>query len=120
MPRKSRNRESQRKAKSGKRTCPKPSTFRPKGARGRPTNIANSVVIKGADLFVLCQNDAGLPLDDDQGFGLYYHDCRFLKRYEVSIGKSRLNADGSVATNVIQLQGRLDIEMIGDQKLVAA
>ena len=99
MPRKSRNRESQRKAKSGKRTGPKPSTFRPKGARGRPTNIANSVVIKDADLFVLCQNDAGLPLDDDQGFGLYYHDCRFLKGYEVSIGKSRLNALGSSAAH---------------------
>jgi len=48
---------------------------------------------------VLCQNDAGLPLDDDQGFGLYYHDCRFLKGYEVSIGKSRLNALGSSAAH---------------------
>ena len=46
------------KAKSGKNTRSKPSTFRAKGARGRPTNIANAIVIKDADVFVLCQNDA--------------------------------------------------------------
>jgi glycogen debranching enzyme len=97
--RKSSSRESQRKANSGKNTRSKPSTFRSKGPRGQPTNIANAVVIKDADVFVLCQNDAGLPLDDDQGFGLYYHDCRFLKGYEVSIGKSRLNALASGAAH---------------------
>jgi glycogen debranching enzyme len=99
VPHKSSNRESQRKAKTGKNTRSKPSTFKPKGARGRPTNIANAIVIKDADVFLLCQNDAGLPVDDDQGFGLYYHDCRFLKGYEVSIGKTRLNALGSSATH---------------------
>ncbi len=99
MPHKSSNRESKRKAKTGKNTRSKPSTFKPKGARGRPTNIANAIVIKDADVFVLCQNDAGLPVDDDQGFGLYYHDCRFLKGYDVSIGKSRLNALGSSAAH---------------------
>jgi glycogen debranching enzyme len=99
VPRKTRNRGSQRKAKSGESTRSKPSTFKAKGTRGQPTNIANAVVIKDADVFVLCQNDAGLPLDDDQGFGLYYHDCRFLKGYEVSIGKSRLNALASSAAH---------------------
>lgn len=99
MPHKSSNRESQAKVKTGKNSRSKLSTFRPKGARGRPTNIANAIVIKDADIFVLCQNDAGLPVDDDQGFGLYYHDCRFLKGYEVSIGKSRLNALASSAAH---------------------
>ncbi len=92
MPHKSRIRESKRKAKSGNNSISKPSTFRAKGARGQPTNIANAIVIKDADVFMLCQSDGGCPLDDDQGFGLYYHDCRFLKGYEISIGKSRLNA----------------------------
>jgi glycogen debranching enzyme len=92
-------RESKRTANSGKNTLAKLSTFRPKGARGRPTNIANAVVIKDADIFVLCQYDAGFPLDDNEGFGLYYHDCRFLKGYEVWIGKSRLNALASSATH---------------------
>lgn len=69
----------------------KSSSFKPKGARGRPTNIANAVVIKDEDLFVLCQTDGSIPLDE-QGFGLYYHDCRFLNGYAVTIGKSPLNA----------------------------
>ena len=99
MSHKSSRRGSKRTANSGKNTLSKPSTFRPKGARGRPTNIANAVVIKDADIFLLCQNDAGFPLDDNEGFGLYYHDCRFLKGYEVSIGKSRLNALASSAAH---------------------
>jgi glycogen debranching enzyme len=111
--RKSSSRESQHKAKSGKNTRSKPSTFRPKGARGRPTNIANAVVIKDADVFVLCQNDAGLPLNDDQGFGLYYHDCRFLKGYEVSIGKSRLNALASSAAPGYQAEFELTNRDVG-------
>ncbi len=70
----------------------KASTFRPRGARGHPTNIANAVVIKDEDVFVLCQNDGSIPLENAQGFGVYYHDCRFLNGYELTIGDSRLNA----------------------------
>lgn len=68
------------------------SSFKPKGARGGPTNIANAVIIKDEDLFVLCQNDGSIPLENTQGFGLYYHDCRFLNGYELTIEDSRLNA----------------------------
>ncbi len=70
----------------------KTSTFKPKGSLGRPTNIANAVVIKDQDLFVLCQNDGSIPLENQQGFGVYYHDCRFLDGYELTIGNTRLNA----------------------------
>jgi glycogen debranching enzyme len=70
----------------------KSSTFRAKGARGRPTNIANAVVIKDEDVFVLCQDDGTIPLENGEGFGVYYHDCRFLNGYELTIGDSRLNA----------------------------
>ncbi len=113
MLRKSSSRESQRKANSGKNTRSKPSTFRSKGSRGQPTNIANAVVIKDADVFVLCQNDAGLPLDDDQGFGLYYHDCRFLKGYEISLGKSRLNALASSAAHGYKAEFELTNRDVG-------
>jgi glycogen debranching enzyme len=70
----------------------KSTTFRPTGARGRPTNIANAVVIKDEDVFLLCQNDGSIPLGNAQGFGVYYHDCRFLNGYELTIAGSRLNA----------------------------
>lgn len=70
----------------------KSSTFRPKGGGGRPTNIANAVVIKDEEVFVLCKNDGSIPLGNAQGFGVYYHDCRFVNGYELTIGDSRLNA----------------------------
>jgi glycogen debranching enzyme len=75
-----------------KRVASKASTFRPKDARGRPTNIANAVVIKDKDVFVLCQNDGNIPLENAEGFGVYYHDCRFLNGYEIRIGDSWMNA----------------------------
>jgi glycogen debranching enzyme len=31
-------------------------------------------------------------LGNEQGFGLYYHDCRFLQGYEISIAGNRLNS----------------------------
>jgi glycogen debranching enzyme len=49
-------------------------------------------VIKDEDVFVLCQNDGSIPLENAEGFGVYYHDCRFLNGYEMRIGDSRLNA----------------------------
>lgn len=45
---------------------------------------------------MLCQNDGRIPLENAQGFGVYYHDCRFLNGYELTIGASRLN---SLASN---------------------
>ncbi len=70
----------------------KSSTGKRRGARGRPTNISDAVVVKDEDVFVLCQDDGSVPLTNAQGFGLYYHDCRFLNGYELTIGGSRLNA----------------------------
>ncbi|MGH9504124.1 MAG: amylo-alpha-1,6-glucosidase [Terriglobales bacterium] len=78
-----------RPANSGKQ---KPSTFRPKNARGQATNIANAIAIKDDDLFLLCENNGNLPIESDQGFGIYYHDCRFLKGYELTIAGTRPNA----------------------------
>ena len=113
MSRKSSTRESQHKAKNGKNSLSKPSTFRAMGARGRPTNITNAVVIKDVDVFVLCQTDASFPLDDDQGFGLYYHDCRFLKGYELSMGKSPLNALASSAAHGYEAEFELTNRDLG-------
>jgi glycogen debranching enzyme len=41
---------------------------------------------------VLCQNDGSIPLGNEQGFGLYYHDCRFLNGYEFTIGNTNPNS----------------------------
>src|SRR5262245_45888639 len=49
-------------------------------------SIAHAVVIKDGDIFFLCEPDGAAPLETGHGFGLYYHDCRFLSGYELRVG----------------------------------
>src|SRR3954454_23222196 len=49
------------------------------------SSIADAVIIKSEDLFFLTRPDAMVPLQPGHGFGLYYHDCRFLNGYELRI-----------------------------------
>src|SRR4030095_16453622 len=49
-------------------------------------SIAHAVVIKDEDIFFLCEPDGSVPLEPGHGFGLYYHDCRFLSGYELKLG----------------------------------
>jgi glycogen debranching enzyme len=48
-------------------------------------NVAEAIVIKNGNLFFLSEPDGTLPLAPGHGFGLYYHDCRFLNGYELKI-----------------------------------
>src|SRR5581483_2559051 len=50
--------------------------------------IADAVVIKDGDLFFLSEPNGRVPLRGDHGFGLYYHDCRFLCGYEMKLAKA--------------------------------
>ena len=52
-------------------------------------SIADAVVIKDEDLFFLSERDGRVPLNATHGFGLYYHDCRFLNGYELHLADSR-------------------------------
>jgi glycogen debranching enzyme len=56
------------------------------GATALVPSIAEAMVLKSGDLFFLCERDGRVPLQDHHGLGLYYHDCRFLKGYELKIG----------------------------------
>jgi glycogen debranching enzyme len=53
--------------------------------------IAEAVVIKDEDVFFLCEPDGTVPLKGAHGFGLYYHDCRFLNGYEIQLASTRPN-----------------------------
>jgi glycogen debranching enzyme len=55
-------------------------------------SIADAVVIKSANIFFLSRPDGNVPLGDSHGYGLYYHDCRYLKGYELTLGNARLNS----------------------------
>ena len=48
-------------------------------------NVAEALVIKNGNLFFLSEPDGTVPLSPGHGFGLYYHDCRFLNGYELKI-----------------------------------
>jgi len=60
-------------------------------SRGVPSNIANAVVIKNNDVFFLAEHGGSVPAGNQDGFGLYYHDCRYLNGYEIRIADTRPN-----------------------------
>src|SRR5262245_33342084 len=56
------------------------------GTTSSTRSITHAVVIKDEDIFFLCEPDGAVPLESGHGFGLYYHDCRFLSGYELRLG----------------------------------
>jgi glycogen debranching enzyme len=48
-----------------------------------PRNVARAVVCKAGDVFFLSERNGELPADNQDGFGLYYHDCRYLDGYRI-------------------------------------
>ena len=68
--------------------------------RGTPSvarTIADAVVIKAGDVLLLSEPDGQIPDDQEHGLGLYYHDCRYLCRYELRLGGSLPIALGNAA-----------------------
>lgn len=51
-------------------------------------SISNALVMKNANVFFLTQPDGDVPLSENHGFGLYYHDCRYLNGYSLKIANS--------------------------------
>ncbi|HKN88133.1 MAG TPA: glycogen debranching N-terminal domain-containing protein, partial [Nitrospiraceae bacterium] len=70
-------------------------------AQKRPTtasSIADAIVIKDDNVFFIAQPDGNVPVEGGHGYGLYYHDCRFLNGYEFRISGSLAPALGASAT----------------------
>src|SRR5438034_8808261 len=63
-------------------------------------SIADALVLKRGDLFLIAGPDGQLPATGGHGLGLYYHDCRFLRTYEL-----RLNGAGVVSLGVTAAAG---------------
>lgn len=69
-------------------------------AQKRPTtagSIADAIVIKENNVFLIAQPDGNVPLEGGHGYGLYYHDCRFLNAYEFRISGMLAPALGASA-----------------------
>jgi glycogen debranching enzyme len=60
-------------------------------------SIADAVVLKDGDVFFLTQPDGQVPPGPGHGFGLYYHDCRFLNAYGLQLGGAAPLVLGSTA-----------------------
>jgi glycogen debranching enzyme len=60
--------------------------------RGGPSvtrSIANAVAIKDGNIFLVTESDGSIPIRDGHGFGLYYHDCRYMNGYEFQVADSK-------------------------------
>jgi len=62
-----------------------------------PRNVARAVITKAQDLFFLSEQNGELPTDSQDGFGLYYHDCRYLDGYRIRFAGSPPNVLVSVS-----------------------
>ncbi|MCL4486633.1 MAG: amylo-alpha-1,6-glucosidase [Chloroflexi bacterium] len=60
-------------------------------------SIADAVVLKNEDVFFLADPDGAVPLGNHHGFGLYYHDCRFLNGYELKLAGAKPDALASTS-----------------------
>jgi glycogen debranching enzyme len=61
-------------------------------------SISDAVVAKDEDIFLLSRPSGDVPLDGEHGLGLYYHDCRYLGGYELTLNDAAptaLDADAS-------------------------
>jgi glycogen debranching enzyme len=84
------------------------------GAPAVVRSIANAVVVKDGNLFLLTEPDGRVPLEEEHGFGLYYHDCRFLNGYELHLAGASPHALVSTAERGVMAMFQLtnpDIRM---------
>jgi glycogen debranching enzyme len=68
--------------------------------------ISDAIVIKAENVFFLSNDEGSVPLAPGHGLGLFYHDCRFLRGYELRLAGQEptvlaQSADGG--TSVFQL-----------------
>ena len=48
------------------------------GAPSVTRSIADAICIKNGNLYFVTESDGSVPIEGSHGYGLYYHDCRYL------------------------------------------
>lgn len=61
------------------------------------STIAEAVVVKDGDLFLLVEPDGRIAPTAEHGMGLYFEDCRFLRTFEITLNDTRPVALGSTS-----------------------
>ena len=75
-----------------------------------PRNVARAVVTKAADVFFISEQNGGVPPGNQDGFGLYYHDCRYLDGYRMRFAGTAPNVLVSTANQASIAQFELTSE----------
>ncbi len=70
---------------SGKTKQARRSQFLVRGVPSVTRSIADAICIKDGNIFFVAESDGNVPLEGSHGFGLYYHDCRYLNAYQFRI-----------------------------------
>ncbi len=52
---------------------------------GAIANLADTIVIKAGNVFMVTLRDGRLPVDEEHPLGLWFRDCRFLSSHEVRV-----------------------------------
>ncbi|MBW8890054.1 MAG: amylo-alpha-1,6-glucosidase [Fibrobacteres bacterium] len=56
------------------------------------SGISDAPVIKDGDVFLVTEKDGLIPFSGNHGFGLYYHDCRYLDGYRITINGAAMDS----------------------------
>src|ERR1041385_8823900 len=48
-------------------------------------SLAQAIVMKSDNLFFVARRDGSVPMTENHGLGLYYHDCRYVNGYELMV-----------------------------------
>lgn len=67
--------------------------------RGPPSTggLAEAIIIKDGEIFFLADPTGAVPFHEGHGFGLYFHDCRYLNGYEMRLAGAPLVALAATA-----------------------
>src|SRR5918996_791323 len=80
-------------------------------------NLADAVVIKRENLFLLASRDGRVPAGEEHPLGLWYRDCRYLRTHELRLdGTSPLplqasDAQGTRAVHELTASGSISIRI---------
>ena len=79
-------------------------------------------MIKAADVFLLSEQNGEIPVGNEDGFGLYYHDCRYLDGYSLQFSRTTPNilVASAHGGSIAEFELTNENLMRGDNQAVAA
>ncbi|HZD58338.1 MAG TPA: glycogen debranching N-terminal domain-containing protein [Anaerolineales bacterium] len=83
-------------------------------------SIAEAVVVKNEEMFFLTRPDGCIPMEGKHGFGLFYHDCRYLNGYELKLADTSLTplvSNAAAGFSAVFELVNPEIELEGDRHI---